>query len=108
MKTNSVQPLAIKTGRYNKNGNNCRSVFFGNDSKYLVEDEIHFLYVKPTYKDLRRSFGILEFDHLDKTRHIRDISNTQYINDSKPLCFWFFLMKYALYRRANHILHLFR
>ena len=104
MKTNSAQPLAIKTGRYNKNRNNCRSAFFGNDSKYLVEGEIHFLYVKPTYKDLRRPFGILEFDHFDKTRHIRDISNTQYFNDSKTLCSF---MKYPLYLRANHIVHLF-
>ena len=24
----SAQPLAIKTGRYNKNCNNCRSMFF--------------------------------------------------------------------------------
>ena len=96
MKTNNAQPLAIKTGRYNKNRNNCIQCFFGNDSKYLVEDGIHFLYVKPTYKDLRRP--------LDKTRHIRDISNTQYINDSKTVCSF---MKYALYLRANHIVHLF-
>ena len=67
--------------------------FFDKYSKYLVEDEIYFLYVKPTYKDLRRPFGILEFDHFDKTRHIRDISNTQYINDSKTLCSY---MKYPL------------
>ena len=65
---------------------------------------MHVLRVKPTYKDLRRSFGILAFDHLDKTRHIRDISNTQYINDSKTVCSF---MKYPLYRRANHIVHLF-
>ena len=96
--------MAIKTGRYNKNRNNADQWFFGNYSKYLVEDEINFLFVKPTYKDLRRSFCILEFDHFDKTRHIRDISNTQYINDSKPLCSY---MKYALYRRENHIVNLF-
>ena len=52
----SVQPLTIKTGRYNENRNNADQCFFGNDSKYLVEDGINFLYVKPTYKYLRRPF----------------------------------------------------
>ena len=94
----------LKQGVTIKTVTTADQCFFGNYSKYLAEDGIHFLFVKPTYKDLRRPFGILEFDHLDKTRHIRDISNTQYINDSKPLCSF---MKYALYLRANHIVHLF-
>jgi hypothetical protein len=92
------------TNTMNKNCHNCRPVFFCKYSKYLVEGEIHVLYVKPTYTDLRRPFCILEFDHFDKTRHIRDISNTQYINDSKTLCSY---MKYPLYLRANHIVNLF-
>ena len=77
----------LKQGATIKTVTTADQYFFGNNSKYLVEDEINFLFVKPTYKDLRRPFGILEFDHLDKTRHIRDInSNTQYINDSKTVC----------------------
>jgi hypothetical protein len=92
------------TNTMNKNCHNCRPVFFCKYSKYLVEGEIHVLYVKPIYTDLRRPFCILEFDHFDKTRHIRDISNTQYINDSRTLCSY---MKYPLYLRANHIVNSF-
>ena len=41
--------------------------------KNLVEDEIHFLLVFPTYKDVRNKFGILEFDNFDQTKNIKNL-----------------------------------
>ena len=54
--------------------------------KNLVEDEIHFLLVFPTYKDVRNKFGILEFDNFDQTKNIKNLINAYSFKDSKTVC----------------------
>ena len=43
--------------------------------KNLVEDEIHFLLVFPTYKDVRNKLVIFEDDKYVKTKNIKNLIN---------------------------------
>jgi hypothetical protein len=75
----SAQLLAIETGRY------CKPITpadqrFCKYCKHLIEDEVYFLLVCPTYKDGCKKFGI------DGTENIKNLSNHQSFKGSKVLC----------------------
>ena len=51
----------------------------------LVEDEIHFLLVCPVYKEVHKTFGILEFENFEKNKNIKNPIDPQTFKDSKAL-----------------------
>ena len=69
--------------------------------KKLVGNEIHFLLICTTYKEVRKKSCLifLDFDNFDKNNNIKNLIDPQSFKDLKALCSF---IKEVLDVRANH------
>ena len=67
--------------------------------KNLAEDEIHFLLICTTYKEVHQKIDILDFDNFDKNNNIKSLIDPQSFKNLKALCSF---IKEVLDVRANH------
>ena len=85
----SAHPLEIETGRYSKPciPKECRFCHF---CKTAVEDELHFLYDCPIYKDIRQKYYPLNIfnpnDDVSKERHCKVLCNPINAVYARRLC----------------------
>ena len=85
----SAHPLEIETGRYSKPciPRECRFCSF---CKNTVEDELHFLYDCPIYKDIRKKYYPLNIyntnDDLSKENHCKVLCNPASVVHARRLC----------------------